>query len=107
MLENFDAYQIAKQYYWECKLLKLPQFLQDQLLSASSSIALNVSEGSGRRTPADQRKHYAYAYGSLQECRSILELEKIEAPTLIKLGDRLGAILYTLSRKKIIRKTKR
>ena len=73
----------------------------DQLIRASSSVALNLSEASGRRTPKDQRKLYAIAFGSLQECRTILELEKIGSPKLHSLADELAAILFTMSRKKI------
>ena len=101
MLEKFEAYQIAKHYYWICKELKLPKFLQDQLIRASSSIALNLAEGSGKRTPVDQRRFYTIAFGSLRECQAILELERIENEELKKMGNQLGAILYTLSRKKI------
>ena len=102
MLENFKAYQYAKQFYWECKALKVHRILHDQLVRASSSVALNLSEASGRRTPADQRRHYSVAFGSLQECRTILELERIESPKLSSLADELAAMLYTLSRKKIV-----
>jgi four helix bundle protein len=102
MLKKFRAYQLAKEYYWLCKELKVQRILQYQLIRASSSVALNLSEASGRRTEADQRKHYAIAYGSLQECRTILELEKIEHLQLDNLGDQLAAILFTLSRKKIV-----
>ena len=99
MLENFTAFQIAKKHYWKCKTLKLPRFLQEQLLRASSSIGLNLAEGSGKRTPADQRRFYAIAFGSLRECQAILELEQINDPELKDLGNQLGAILFTLSRK--------
>ena len=99
MLEKFDAYQIAKHYYWLCKTLKLPRFLHEQLIRASSSIALNLAEGSGKRTPIDQRRFYTIAFGSLRECQAILELEKIDNSELKKMGNQLGAILYTLSRK--------
>ena len=105
MLEKFTAYQMAKHFYWACKDLKVPRILQDQLVRASSSVALNLSEASGRRTEADQRRHYAIAFGSLQECRTILDLERIGDPKLMKLADELAAILYTLSRKKIETKT--
>src|SRR5262245_10924496 len=101
MLKQFNAYQMAKQFYWSCKALKVHRVLHDQLVRASSSIALNLSESSGRRTPQDQRKHFAIAFGSLQECRAILELEKIGDENLHKLADDLAAILYTLSRKKL------
>jgi hypothetical protein len=39
------------------------------------------------------------AFGSLRECQAIIEMERIENPELTKLGDKLGAILYSLSRK--------
>ena len=99
MLEKFTAFQIAKQHYWKCKTLKLPKFMQEQLVRASSSIGLNLAEGSGKRTPADQRRFYAIAYGSLRECQAILELEQVSDPDLKDLGNQLGAILFTLSRK--------
>lgn len=72
--------------------------MQDQFLRASSSIGLNLAEGSGKRTPADQRRFYGIAFGSLKECQAILELEQVDRPDIIELGDQLGAILYTLSR---------
>ena len=97
MLEKFDAFQIAKKYYWGCKTLKVARHLQDQLLRASSSIALNTAEGSGKRTPLDQARFYSMALGSLRECEAILALEQIDDPVLKSLGDQLGAILYTLS----------
>ena len=101
MLEKFYAFQVAKEFYWECKSLNLPGYLKDQLLKASSSIALNLSEGSGKRTPADQRRYYANAYGSLRESQTILELERVTYPQIRRLADQLGAMLFTLSRKKL------
>ena len=101
MLEKFEAYQIAKRFYWTCKSLKVSRHLQDQLLRASSSVVLNLAEASGKRTPQDQRRFYSIAFGSLRECRAILEIEQIENPDLHKVADQLGAILYVLSRKAI------
>ena len=99
MLRDFQAFQLAKKLHWECKDLKVSHFLRDQLLRASASVALNVAEGSGKRTPQDQRRFYGIALGSLRECSAILELEKIENEELTRLADQPGAILYTLSRK--------
>jgi four helix bundle protein len=99
MLNKFEVFNLAKLFYWECKELKLPVYLRDQLLRSSSSIALNIAEGSGKRTPIDQAKFYTIALGSLRESQAILELEKIENIKLMKLGDQLGAILFTLIRK--------
>ena len=99
MLEKFEAFQIAKKYYWACKSARVSIHLKDQLLRASSSIALNIAEGSGKRTPQDQARYYSIALGSLRECEAILALEKVNDPDLDKLGDQLGAILYVLSRR--------
>jgi four helix bundle protein len=97
MLSNFTAYRLAKEFYNHCKAVELPDFLQDQLLRASSSVAINLAEGSGKRTPADQQRYYSIALGSLRECEAILELEKVDDPKLRKLADELGAITFTLS----------
>jgi len=78
----------------------MPRFLQDQFLRASSSIPLNLAEGSGKSSPADQRRFYSIAFGSLRECQAILEIERIEDENLHALANRLGAILFTLSKKR-------
>ena len=97
MLSKFTAFQISKRFYWSCKSLKIQRLLYDQWLSASSSVALNIAEGSGKRTPGDQKRFYSIALGSLRECQAIIELERIEDPDLIDLADQLGAILFKLS----------
>lgn len=67
---------------------------------SSSSVALNIAEGSGKRTPADQCRFYSVALGSLRECHAILDLEGKCTPELSELINELGAILYKLSNKK-------
>ena len=89
---------MAKEFHWSCKSLKVSRFLQDQLLRASSSVVLNIAEGSGKRTAPEQRRFYGIALGSLRECQAILDLERIENPKLLNLADQLGAILFTLCR---------
>jgi four helix bundle protein len=98
MLRDFQAFQLAKEFHWGCKNLRISRFLQDQLLRASASVALNTAEGSGKRTAQDQRRFYSIALGSLRECEAILELEKINNPELFRILDRLGAVLFTLCR---------
>lgn len=98
MLKDFKAYRMARDFHWACKSLRVSRFLQDQLLRASSSVALNIAEGSGKRTPAEQRRFYGISLGSLRECQAILDLEKIEDPKLDDLADQLGAMLFTLCR---------
>jgi four helix bundle protein len=107
MLQHFHAFQIAKKIHLSCKTIKLSDLLRDQLLRASSSIALNTAEGSGKRTPPDQQRYYSSALGSLRECQAIIELEDIKNEELIQWMDDLGAILYTLTLDKNHRKQNR
>jgi four helix bundle protein len=107
MLQNFNAYQIAKKIHLSCKTLKVSRLLRDQLLRASSSIVLNTAEGSGKRTLPDQRRFYSNALGSLRECQAILDLEEVQDKQLLQSMDDLGAILYTLTLDKNIRKQPR
>ncbi len=72
MLKSFRSYQIAVRFYWVCEKLKGAQHLQNQLLRASSSIALNLAEGRERVTDADRRRFYRMAMGSVRECQAIL-----------------------------------
>ena len=51
----------------------------------------------------DQRNRFSIALGSLQECRALLELEKIENQQLDRIADELAAILYMLSRKTVLK----
>lgn len=104
MLKDFTAYQLAKELYQHCKKLRLPAFLKDQLLRASSSVALNLVESNGNRTEKDRIRFFTNSLGSLRECQAIVELEKIDDPRLKNLLDQLGAILFKLCR--ISRKTK-
>jgi four helix bundle protein len=98
MLKDFKAYQLAKHHYLLCKRLILPEFMYDQLRRASSSVALNLAEGSGKRTPADRRRFYSIAFGSLRECSALIELEEINDPELLRIHDELSAVTYTLIR---------
>jgi hypothetical protein len=48
MLKNFRTYQLSINFYQLCRQTSLPAFLKNQLLRASSSISLNLAEGSSR-----------------------------------------------------------
>ena len=98
MRKNFRTYQIAVEFYRLAKTLQLPRHLKDQLNRASSSIVLNLAEGSARHTKADQRKFFCIAFGSLRESQAILDLS-VDAPEeLINCADKLAAHLYQLIR---------
>lgn len=98
MLRDFKVFQVATEFYQCCKALQVPHFLKDQLLRASSSVALNIAEGSGKFSPKDQRRFYSISFGSLRECQAILELEKIHDERATALADQLGAMLFKLCR---------
>ena len=95
MLQNFRTYQLALTFYQDCKKVRVPFHLKDQLLRASSSIALNLAEGSAKPTHKDRMKFYRIALGSLREVQAIISLEQISE--LEKKADILGAFLYKLT----------
>ena len=77
--EKFEAYQLAIAY-WESALRlwnKIPSRnsgIRDQFKRASSSISLNIAEGSGRHKIEDRKRFYTIARGSAMECAAISDL---------------------------------
>jgi four helix bundle protein len=98
VLKNFRSYQLAVSYYHECEKIKLPSHLKDQLLRASSSVVLNLSEGSAKPSVKERIRYYTIAFASLRETQSILELIRMSQknPSLVKQADTLAACLYRL-----------
>ncbi len=96
MLQNFKTYQLAKEFYQTTAAIKLPKHLRDQFHRASSSVVLNIAEGSGKRTKCDQARYYSIALGSLRESYAILDLSNNLSPKLNNLIDHLGGSLHKL-----------
>lgn len=97
MLKQFKTYQLSIAFYKEVQQIKLPRHLRDQMDRASSSICLNLAEGSGKRTIKDKKKFYSISLGSLRECQAILDLAMIDEHSKAKgLADHIGACLYKL-----------
>ena len=96
MLDKFRSYQLALKLYALCREIKLPYSLKDQLTRASSSVVLNLAEGSAKPTTPDRQRFYAVAFGSLREVQAIIEMERLESLRLI--ADDLGGHLYRLCR---------
>ncbi|MBX7139004.1 MAG: four helix bundle protein, partial [Oligoflexia bacterium] len=63
---------------------------------ASSSIVLNLAEGAGRATRADQNRFFSIAFGSLRECQAILDLHDSGNSPASELADKLAAHLFRL-----------
>jgi four helix bundle protein len=96
---NLRAHDLAVQFYKMARGKKLPFGLQGQLQRASSSVALNLAEGWGRATPADRRRFFQMALGSVREVQSIVSLEPevFDARECDAL-DHLAASVYKLTR---------
>ena len=74
--EKLDVYRLSIDYVaWAYGVAKdlsgIDRYARDQLLRASQSIPLNIAEGSGKGTGADQRRFYEIARGSALECAAI------------------------------------
>ena len=94
-MKNFRTYHLSVAFYRMASDVPLPGYLSDQLKRASSSIVLNIAEGAGRESFADQRRFYRIAMGSLRECQAIITIANLEH-SLFTLSDKLAAHLYKL-----------
>ena len=61
---------LANRSYWR----GLPGEVGPQLERALVSVALNIAEGAGRWSAADQRRHYQIACGSATEAAACVEI---------------------------------
>ena len=103
--ENFGAYIRSIEFLEALKPVveKLPsnaKHLIDQLSRASSSVPLNIAEGSGKISPRDKRRFYAIARGSALECAAVIDVMRChdmitpgEAKQLKQLLNEVAAIL--------------
>lgn len=98
MLKDFRTYRLAVEFYARVSALRVPPHLKNQFLRAASSVALNLAEAYGRQTPADRRRHFVIALGSLRECQAALDLIGGPKGPLADMADHLGGCLYKLSR---------
>ncbi len=92
-----------KEVFLLLKNRKVHSVYKNQLVRASSSIILNIAEGSGRFTKPDRRNFYVIARGSIFECVALLEILKSEGAIneqdhsmLYDSLDQLSRILFTM-----------
>ena len=96
---HLRCYQLAVQFYRHAQGVSLPGPLKNQLQRAASSIALNLSEGTGRRTRRDRLRFFHIAMGSIRECQAIVDLEHCKFNnTQRDLLDHLAASTFKLTR---------
>lgn len=96
MLKNFRTFHIAVEFYRAVHRLKLPGHLRAQLDRAASSVVLNLGEGAGRRSPADQRRFFDIAYASVKESQTVLYIAVPPTHPVFQLADKLAAHAYRL-----------
>jgi four helix bundle protein len=97
-MKNFRTYTLAVTFYQAVRPLTLPAHLQNQLLRAASSAALNLAEGSAKLSRAEQRRFYQIAMGSVRECQAIFDLESRIGHEPREKLDCLAASLHCLLR---------
>ncbi len=95
-ISKFQSLNLAIRLHHDCRKLKMKNYLKDQLERASSSIALNLSEGNARQTTADRKKFFIIAYSSLKEVEVALLLSGVATAHQIDLADQLGGAIYRL-----------
>ncbi len=100
MLKKFRAYTLAVQFYKSCTKVRGSQHLIDQLHRASSSVALNLAEGSEGVSDQNRRRYYRISMASLRESQAILDLLTESESTLQarNLGEDLGGCIFNLCR---------
>ena len=77
--ENFEAYQLSIQFLRVASELmeSIPRgnsHLKDQLRRASTSISLNIAEGSGKIERNERNRFNSIARGSAMECAAICDV---------------------------------
>lgn len=95
-MKPFKTLELAIEFHKIVMAQKVKGNLGDQLSRASSSIALNLSEGNARGSSKDKRNFFQNAYASLRECQTAFKLIDMKDEQILKSADQLGAHLYKL-----------
>jgi len=75
VLDRLDVYRVALEFLaLASRTRPRSPALRDQLGRAAPSIVLNLAEGVGRSTAADQARCFAIARGSALECVAIWDI---------------------------------
>ena len=101
---RLQAYQVAKEAAAICVanqrlFVGLAGEVHSQLHRAMNSVLLNIIEGTGRWSKADQQRFYKIACGSATEvmgCLEIAELHGVEQRVLDEIGGRIIRVVQML-----------
>lgn len=76
--ETLDVYRVTLEVVTRIgQILKskdIDRSLRDQLVRSSTSILLNIAEGTGKRSQPDRRRYYEIARGSAMETAAALDV---------------------------------
>ena len=100
-MKTFRTLELSEKFYQMSEETDLKGNLRDQLLRASSSIALNLAEGNAKQSVKEKKRYYRTAYASLKECQTISKLGKVDDKEIIGTADYLGASLWKLMNSEI------
>ena len=95
-MQKFRTYNLAVSFYRQAAALRLRSTVKDQLERAALSIALNLAEGRGRESTADQKRFFRIAMGSLRECQAVFDIANLTNTEAGRILDELGGALYRL-----------
>jgi four helix bundle protein len=100
--QKLEVYNKSKTFVKETALLQatknFDRVIQDQLRRASTSIMLNIAEGSSRFSNKDRRNFMIIARGSAFECVAILDLLQDEKIISAEVFQRLYLQLEEVSK---------
>jgi four helix bundle protein len=116
LFEDFPVYkkslEIIEGIDLVCKTINTKEFyfLKDQIRRASSSIVLNIAEGSGKWTKKDKCNYYRISRASVFECMGALDLLKayqlLDNQKIIELKTKLNevagdlqALIYSIEKR--------
>jgi len=76
--EKLDVYRVALEAVYQVNKIieysKRNRIVRDQILRSSTSVVLNIAEGTGKRSGADRRRYYEIARGSAMETSAALDI---------------------------------
>jgi four helix bundle protein len=101
MIKNFRTYELAVEFYKQCKTLSLKGATKNQLERASLSIVLNLAEGWGKFGKKDKMRFFDIAMGSTRECQAIFTVEELTQIPAYETLDHIAASLFRLTKRAI------